>query len=253
MEAEDVLWSAEEYLSHCEAARLLDEIREKAFNLIAESASAGEKTSEKDVQDFILKEYIINGLVSSIAPTVAFGKNSREPHHRPRKDALLKPDDIVLVDVFAKKDGPGGIYSDITWMGYTGKKIPGEYLRIFDVVAGARDAVIDKLARSFREGENVRGYELDDTAREFIKRHGLGDYFIHRTGHSLGRELVGSGVHPDNYKSREERLVVPGSGFTVEPGIYLNNYGVRSEVDVYLGVDGPVVTTQVQVEIIKLI
>ena len=253
METKNNTWSIEEYRLHVAAAKLLDEIKDEAFERVSKAISGNERVSEYDLQQFILKRYREEGLVSSIPPVVAVGEGSREPHHKPRGDVIIGPESLVLVDVFAKVDEPCGVYADITWMGYTGEKVPARYEEVFDIVVGARDAVLDCLESSFREGVTVRGYMLDDVARGYITGKGFGDYFIHRTGHSLGRELVGRGVHPDNYKTKDIREVVPGCGFTIEPGIYLKDYGMRSEVDVYITEKGPEVTTRIQKVITELI
>ncbi len=250
---ESVTWSYEDYRMHVAAAKLLDEIKEDAFGFMRNALSDRKMISEYDVQQFILRKYEENRLVSSIPPIAAVGEGTREPHHKPRKDAKITPENIVLVDVFAKMDAPCGVYADITWMAYTGGEVPAEYRKIFDVVACARDAVVEHLRSSFREGVVVRGFELDDIARDYITERGYGEHFTHRTGHSLGRELVGGGVHPDNYKTKDARDVVPGCGFTVEPGIYLKDFGVRSEINVYINEEGPEVTTAIQKEITRLI
>ncbi|MFH1788933.1 MAG: M24 family metallopeptidase [Candidatus Altiarchaeota archaeon] len=238
---------------HAAAADLLCGIKDDAFKLITDAISEGRRLSEFDVKDYITRRYAEAGLVSSGMPVVAFGEGTREPHHAARNDEFIGPDTLVLVDVFAKVDEESGIYADMTWMGYTGEKIPSKYADAFAIIAGARDAVLEKLRRSFVEGIPVRGFELDDAARCFITERGLGGFFTHRTGHSLGRELVGEGVCPDNYKMKDERVVVSGSCFTVEPGVYLRDFGVRTEVDVYVSEEGMNVSTGIQNEIRRLI
>jgi len=249
----NVTWTEEEYRMHVSAARLLDEIKDDAFTMIARAVSAKQIISELDVQDHILKRYKEGGLVASIKPVVAVDEGTREPHHVSRADALIEQDNLVLVDVFAKVDAPSGIYADLTWMAYTGEQVPRKFTEIFGVVTGARDVVLEYLKSSFEKGDIFKGYMLDDVARDYITERGYGGYYIHRTGHSLGKELVGEGIHPDNYKTKDIREVTPGCGFTVEPGIYLNDFGVRSEINVYITEEGPEVTTRIQKVITKLI
>jgi len=150
---------------------------------------------------------------------------------------------VVLIDFWAKLDRPNAVYADHTWMAFAGRQVPDRPAEIFGYVAAARDAAIDLVRRSTAAGTELHGYEVDDTARAVIDRAGYGDYFIHRTGHSIGNEVHGEGANMDDFETRDERLVLPRTCFSIEPGIYLPDFGVRSEVNVYVGDDGTITVT----------
>src|SRR5690606_546089 len=164
--------------------------------------------------------------------------NSASPHYQPAKDVHLqmKEGDFLLIDLWAKrKDDPLAIYGDITWTGFIGKEVPDKHVRIFEIVRDARDEALKFIKSSLAEGREIYGREVDDVTRNFIAERGFGDQFVHRTGHSIGTEVHGNGANIDNLETREERRLIPGTGFSIEPGIYLDgDFGVRSEIDAYL-------------------
>jgi Xaa-Pro aminopeptidase len=193
------------------------------------------------------------GLISDHPPIVAFAANSANPHYEPREsaDRVLESGDVVLLDLWAAA-GPRAVMADQTWMGFAGQAVDPLVQEVWKSVRAARDAVVIRLRESWHTG--LTGADLDDTARTVIRVAGFGEYFTHRTGHSIDRELQGSGPHLDNFETSDERALVPGVGFSVEPGIYLpGRFGVRSEINVFLHETGPEVTPVVPQDSLLLI
>jgi Xaa-Pro aminopeptidase len=179
---------------------------------------------------------------------VAVNANAGNPHYEPsaQHSAPIRNGDLLLLDLWCREKGPEAVYADITWMGFVGKSVPGRYDDVWQAVAGARDAAIRHVLEGSKEGRLLRGCDVDDVARAFIRDRGYDRFFIHRTGHNVGREVHGNGAHLDNLETRDERRLIPGTGFTIEPGIYLPEYGIRSEVNLYISGNGAEVTTSVQ-------
>ncbi len=230
-------WSEEAYVDNLDTAAAMHSIVHKTFAFMGDAVSAGRRITEYDVQQFMLEEFHRNGLVSMEAPNCSVNANSGNPHYEPTRDvhAELHKGDFVLLDLWAKKNKPGATYNDITWVGYLGSTVPERYTKIFDIVKGARDAAVDFLRDAFAKGKAVRGCDVDDVARTYITDHGYGEYFIHRTGHSITEDLHGSGANMDNLETRDERRIIPQTSFSIEPGIYfLGEFGVRSEINVYV-------------------
>jgi Xaa-Pro aminopeptidase len=228
-----------------------------AFNLISKSIKNKTAINEYDVQKFILDEFEKRNLETEDVPVVAANENSGNPHYEPSKDEykLINEGDIILIDLWAKYKGDINVYSDITWMGYVGENIPEKYTKIFDIVKGARDSVVNELEKLWQSGEKIYGWHLDQVARDYISKFGYGEHFIHRTGHSMapGSELHAIGVNLDNFETRDDRLIRPGVGFSIEPGIYLDDFGVRSEINIYCDEEkGISITTNIQDSILKL-
>jgi Xaa-Pro aminopeptidase len=196
-----------------------------------------------------------NGLTTYHPPIVAVNAHSGDPHYE-TGTTPIREGDFVLIDLWAKLDRPRAVYSDMTRVGFVGATVPEKYKAIFDIVAAARDAAIDCVRRAFAEQRPLCGWEVDDAARQVIERAGYGQFFVHRTGHSIGQEVHGNGANMDNLETREERRVLPGSCFSVEPGIYLpNDFGVRSEVDVFVDRQGQVHVTagELQTEVVSIL
>jgi Xaa-Pro aminopeptidase len=194
----------------------------------------------------MLSEFKKRGLVTSSDPNCSVNANSANPHYEPTKEinSPLYKGDYVLLDLWAKKDKPRSVYADITWMGFLGEIVPDEFEKIFRIVKGGRDAALDFVRSSIKAGKVIHGYEVDDAARNFITQHGYGEYFVHRTGHSIGEEVHGNGTNMDNLETRDERTIIPQTSFSIEPGIYLRDkYGIRSEIDVYISKDREVIVT----------
>jgi Xaa-Pro aminopeptidase len=248
-------WSKEGYQLHKEAAQSLLKIKDKVFEYMAGQIKKGVNLTEFDLQQYILKEYERAGLVADSGPIVAVNRNSANPHYLPtaQKNLSIKRGDLVLIDLWAKKNEPQAVYADITWIGYLGETVPEKYAMIFEVVTQARDAAVDYLKKSW-PAKAVAGWQVDNVARDVIRRAGYADFFQHRTGHSLTATPHGIGVNLDNFESKDERKIIPGLGFTIEPGIYLKDFGVRSEINVYAGEKGIEVTTlPLQTEILPLL
>lgn len=250
------LWTKQQYEDNKEAANALYEIVEDSFKLIKEKIDSG--ITEYDVQNFIMSEFERRNLVTDFPAIVAVNGNSANPHYGPTKDIFkpIKKDDFVLIDLWAKPNKPDGVFADITWTGFVGSSIPEKYTKIFNIVAKARDAAFNLVKERFDKGLEVRGYEADQICRDVIENAGYGEYFIHRTGHSITGEIHGSGAHLDNFETKDERLLLPNTSFSIEPGIYLtDDFGVRSEIDVYIDEHGIVMITgkEPQKEIVAIL
>jgi Xaa-Pro dipeptidase len=237
--------SEEGYRSHLEANRLIHTIKNEAFDLIRLSLHDHSTVTEYDVQQFIVKRFEEEELdCAGEFPIVGVNGHPANPHFEPTKDnaVAIKKDDTVLIDLWAKLKKPGSIYADITWCGFCGSNPPDEYVRIFEIVRDARKAAVRFVRERFTKGEPCFGWEVDEACRNVVRQAGYGPRFIHRTGHSIGENVHGNGVHIDNLETREERRVIPGICFSIEPGIYLEDrMAVRTEVDVFITLKGEVV------------
>jgi len=205
-----------------------------------------------DVQDFVMDYYTRNNMTTYHPPIVGVGPHGGDPHYSPQRgsDSEMKEGDFVLLDMWAKMNVPNGVYSDLTKVGFLGQSVPEKYKTIFDIVAAARDAGIECVRSAFAAGRELQGWEVDRATRDVIDDAGYGEYFIHRTGHNIGKETHGNGAHMDDLETKEDRLVLPRTCFSIEPGIYLDEFGVRSEINVYVDADGKVhVTGGIQTEV----
>ena len=236
-------WDEERLQSHRRAAAGLARAKDLALDFLRHNPEA----SEREVQSVLVRALEGEGLIFDHPPMVAFGKNAANPHHEP-SEARLEEGAVVLLDLWAK--APGGVYADLTWM--AGKRPPEAAHRAFQAVTRARDEAIAFVERAYREGRYPKGFEVDRLARKVLEEEGYGPYIRHRTGHNLGEEVHGSGPHLDDLETHDLRPLVPGLAFTVEPGVYLEAFGVRTEVDVYLHPTGPEVTTPLQETITPL-
>ncbi len=240
----EAVWSEEQLESHLYAAHHLREIVDVAFSEVGRRVGDAGETDEYAIQEFIWQQFRSRGLISSDRPIVAVNAHSADPHYAPAegRTAPIRAGDFLLLDIWAKRPDPGSVYADITWTGFLGPKVPARHEEIFQVVRAGRDAAID-LVRTRGLSGTLHGWEVDDAARNSIKTAGYGDYFIHRTGHSIHEEDHGNGANIDNLETRDDRRLMRGTCFSIEPGVYLKGeFGVRSEVDVYLAEDGPRVT-----------
>lgn len=238
-------WTEEGLASHEAAAAIVQETANGAFGRIGESLRRGETPTELSIRDWIRAEFERRELSVGADAIVAVNANAANPHYAPtaQDHAPIGPGDVVLIDLWGKRS-PDAVYADQTWMGYVGDTLPDRLRAIWEAVRDAREMAVSTAIAGWREGRDVTGAELDDAARNVIRERGYGDYFIHRTGHSIDTELHGSGPNLDNLESRDDRRLIAGIGFSVEPGIYLpGDVGFRSEVDVYVGDSGPRVTT----------
>jgi Xaa-Pro aminopeptidase len=247
-------WNATNLELHLEAGRKVDEARRNAFQFVSEKLRTGQCPGEFEVQQFLLAEFARAGLVTDHGPIVAVNQNASNPHYEPTASTSreIRPGDLLLIDMWAKVNALEGVYYDITWTGYCGPSAPEQMRKVFAVVRDARDKAIACVQRAVVEGRDLRGFEVDDAARRYIEERGFGEYFIHRTGHSIGAEVHGSGANMDNLETHDERRVIPWTCFSIEPGVYLPEFGVRSEVNVFVGDDSARVTGETQTELLSL-
>jgi Xaa-Pro dipeptidase len=229
-------WSREQLDMHMEAGRIIDQVRREAFERVGAKQHAGERVTEWDIQQFIATRYREAGVFLDHGPDIAVNSNASNPHYNPTKDACseIKRGDTLLMDMWGKLDRPEGVYYDITWMGFCGPQPPSAFENVFGIVKAARDAAIDRVQKAVAAKEDLRGYQVDDAARGVIRAAGYADYFFHRTGHSIGTDVHGTGANMDNLETHDERRVIPGTCFSIEPGIYLPEFGVRSEVNMFV-------------------
>jgi Xaa-Pro aminopeptidase len=247
-------WSDAAIRSHRTASEKLYRVKDRAFEAAAARVRDRVLTTEYDLQQLMWSWFAEEGLVSDSAPNVSAQENAGNPHYLPSADTsrAIGANELLLLDLWGKLDTPGAVFADITWVGFTGKQVPAEMVNAFTAVRDARDAAVRLLEDSARAGRQVRGFELDRAARAVIEAAGYGDHIIHRTGHSLGETVHGNGAHLDDYETHDERRLLPGTGFTIEPGIYFDRFGVRTEINVVWGAKGPEVTGARQQEIVVL-
>jgi Xaa-Pro aminopeptidase len=244
-------WTDEQLRSHVTAGKIIDGIRRAAFQFTGDRLKNG-GADEWQVRRFILDAFDREGLITDHGPIVAANENASNPHYEPTGDVHrpIRTGDLLLLDMWAKFKSADAVYYDITWTGFCGTSAPERVLDVFHVVTGARDAAIDLLTREYGR-RPVCGFEVDDAARGYIRDRGFESYFIHRTGHSIGTEVHGSGANMDNLETHDDRRIVPRTCFSVEPGVYLPEFGIRSEVNVY--VDGTArVTGEIQRELVLI-
>ena len=250
----EACWTPKQFESHLEAGRRMDRIRAEAFELIRERTRNKSALNEWEVRKFLLDRFASNDLQTDHGPIVAVNANASDPHYEPtaERHSAIRAGDFVLIDMWAKLNTDGSVYYDITWTGFCGDSAPPEMRNVFGIVAGARDAAVEFVQQSVQDRIHVAGFQVDDAARGHIDRAGFGDYFIHRTGHSIGVEVHGAGANMDNYETHDERRLIPWTCFSVEPGIYLPDFGVRSEVNVFVSDKDARVTGEVQRELLIL-
>ncbi len=232
------------FSSHCETGDVVQRIKDEAFELMNKAIHESGPITEHDVKEFVLARFREEGVTSDGAsPIVGFNDHPADPHFEPTLDNAyhLHHGDTILLDLWARRANPPGIYYDITWCGFAGESPPALYREIFGVVCRARDAALDFVRQRFTAGEPCRGWEVDQVARRVVEQAGHGREFLHRTGHSIGIEVHGRGANIDGLETRDDRLLVPGTCFSLEPGIYLaGRMAVRTEIDVFLTLAGGV-------------
>ena len=235
----------EQWQSHLEADRLNQAAFEMAWDTIADNVRSNRRLTESELQAKVMDFYESHHMTTYHPPIVGVGPNSGNPHYSPRpgSDSEIREGDFVLLDMWAKLKTPGAIYTDLTKVGFIGDSVPDKYTEIFNIVAAARDAGIDRVRAAYESDQPVYGWEVDEATRAVIEQAGYGDYFNHRTGHNIGTETHGNGAHMDNLETREDRLIIPRTCFSIEPGIYLDEFGVRSEINVFITAVGEVVVT----------
>src|SRR5690625_1896481 len=247
-------WTEQQMDSHRRAAAELMATKDAAFDWISTGLAAGREVREAAVQDFISGRLHDAGLVYAHPAIVGFGPNASDPHYAPvhGRDRKLEKGDGVLIDLFAREQEAGAPYADITWCGVYGEADP-ELAGIFRVAAEARDLGVSFMRDTVAAGEYPRGCDVDDVVRGHIEAAGYGEWFTHRTGHSIGLDSThGEAAHLDNFETHDTRRILPGVAVTIEPGIYLPRFGVRTEINLIMHEDGPEVTTGLQHELIRL-
>jgi Xaa-Pro aminopeptidase len=251
----EAVWDAHALETHRDASQALYRIKDRAFQQIAKRTRDGEAMTEFAIQQQMAAWFEEEGLVSDAAPVVAAQENAGDPHYLPtaRRTRQIGTDELVLLDLWGKKkDDPQAVFADITWVGFTGRYVPKEMAGAFEAIRQARDAAVALVQESARQGRDLRGWQVDRAAREVLEGAGFGERILHRTGHNLGRDVHGNGVHMDDYESHDDRRLIPGTGFTIEPGLYFESFGVRTEINMYYGEREALVTGPAQSEIVRL-
>lgn len=248
-------WSPEAIHSHRLAAERLYRVKDRAFETVAARLRDGQPLTEYALQQMMANWFAEEGLVADAAPNVSAQENTGNPHYLPMADRSrpIRTGELLLVDLWGKLAHPGAVFADITWVGFTGADVPAPMQMAFAAVRDARDAAVGIIEQAAREDREIRGFEVDRAARAVIEDRGYGAYILHRTGHSLGETVHGNGAHLDDYETHDERRLLPGTGFTIEPGVYFDDFGVRTEINVVWGDDGPEVTGPRQREIVPLV
>jgi Xaa-Pro aminopeptidase len=233
----EAVWTDRQLESHRYATDALRRIVDEAFAHVGSSIVKGRELTEYDLQQFILARIHDAGMTTSSAPIAAIDAHSADPHYGPVKSdsAPITRENLLLIDLWAKQTEPGSVYGDITWTGYTEKQVPAKQRMIFDHVRRGRDAALSFVREQVASGRFPFGWEVDDVCRNVIRDAGYGDFFVHRTGHSIGEEVHGNGANIDNLETQDGRRLIPRTCFSIEPGIYLpGEFGIRSELDVYV-------------------
>jgi Xaa-Pro aminopeptidase len=247
-------WDASALVSHRAAGERLIRVKDRAFAAIGVALSAGRRPTEYEVQQWMVAWFADEGLVSDSAPIVAAEEHAGDPHYVPSAEhsRTIDRDEVVLLDLWGKLDRPGAVFADITWMGFTGARPPEPVARAFDAVREARDGAIGLVERAVAAGRVLRGWEVDREARGVLERAGFGSAILHRTGHSLGESVHGNGANIDDYETHDDRRLIAGTGFTIEPGLYFDTFGVRTEINMYLGEGAAEVTGPAQSAMVVL-
>ena len=244
-------WDDLQLESHMKASEILNRTVKSAFDYIGceISSSQGWGPTEFEIAEFIRAKFEKEDLYTPDGPVVAVNAHAADPHFEPTVDnsCKIKSGDWILIDLWGRLNGDRTVCSDITWTAYVGSSVPAQYQEVFNIVIGGRDAAVDMMKESHSAGRELQGWELDSVARKYITERGYGDFFSHRLGHSLGREVHGNAVNLDGWETNDTRYLIPRIAVTIEPGIYIpGEFGVRSEIDVFYDSNGPIVTTERQ-------
>jgi len=251
----EACWSKEQLDSHMAAGIAIDRIIREAFVHAAQSVREKKSLTEYDLKEWLLQKFAEAGIVTEEGPDVAVNANASDPHYAPTREkaAPIREGDLLLLDVWGKQKAAGSVYYDVTWVGYLGAKVPAKYVKIFELVREARNRAVELIRSSVKAGKQLQGWQVDQAARSVIEKAGYGKYFFHRTGHNIGQSVHGNGVNMDGLETRDERHLIPRTCNSVEPGIYLPEFGIRTEVDVYVDEKEARVTGAVQTEILALL
>lgn len=251
----EACWSQVQLESHLTAGAVIDRVVREAFQLAAKNVREKKTFTEYDLKQWILKEFEAAGIVVEQGPDIAVGPHASDPHYGPTPETAspIREGDLLLLDVWGKTKVAGSVYYDITWVGYLGAKVPEKMAKIFGIVREARDRAVELIQSSVAAGKPLQGWQVDKAARKVIEKAGYGKYFFHRTGHNIGQTVHGNGVNMDGLETHDVRHLIPKTCNSIEPGIYLPEFGIRSEVNVYVGEKEARVTGAVQKEILALL
>lgn len=247
-------WTPEQREMHAEAGRRVDGVLDEAFARIGEALRSGRETTEFGIAEFIRERFAEKGLVSDHGPIVAVNAHAGDPHYEPgpRGSTPIREKDFILIDLWAKLAQPRAVFYDITWVAYCGREIPPQIQRVFEIVRGARDLALETVRAARREGRAIMGWEVDAVARAHIAAQGYAERFTHRLGHSIGEEIHGAGANLDGYETRDSRLLIPETCFSIEPGIYLPEFGVRTEINCFVTERDAAATGRIQDRIVLI-
>jgi Xaa-Pro aminopeptidase len=251
----EACWSQAQLESHLAAGAVIDRVVREAFQLAARNVREKKTFTEYDLKQWILKEFESAGIAVDQGPDIAVGPHASDPHYGPTPETAspIREGDLLLLDVWGKTKTAGSVYYDITWVGYLGAKVPEKMAKIFGIVREARDKAIELIQSSIATGKPLQGWQVDKAARKVIEKAGYGKYFFHRTGHNIGQTVHGNGVNMDGLETHDVRHLIPRTCNSIEPGIYLPEFGIRSEVNMYIGEKEARVTGAVQKEILALL
>jgi Xaa-Pro dipeptidase len=251
----EACWTPEQLRSHLEAGSVIDRVIQGAFQEVAKSVREKRTLTEYDLQQWILREFDAAGIVREEGPDVAVNANASDPHYGPQpgKAAAIREGDLLLLDVWGKTKAQGSVYYDVTWIGFVGGAVPEKYAKVFRVLLEARDNAIDLIRSHVAASKPLQGWQVDKAARGVVEKAGYGKYFFHRTGHSIGESVHGNGVNMDGLETRDARHLIAGTCNSIEPGIYLKDFGMRTEVNIYIGEKEARVTGAIQKEILPLL
>jgi len=251
----EACWSPAQLESHLAAGVIIDRVVREAFQLAAKNVREKNIFTEYNLQQWIRKEFDAAGIATEMGPDVAVGPHASDPHYGPSPETAspIREGDLLLLDVWGKTKEAGSVYYDITWVGYLGAKVPEKMAKVFGIVREARDKAVELIQSSVAKGKPLQGWQVDNAARKVIEKAGYGKYFFHRTGHNIGQSVHGNGANMDGLETHDVRHLIPKTCNSIEPGIYLPEFGIRSEVNVYVGEKEARVTGAVQKEILALL
>jgi Xaa-Pro aminopeptidase len=250
----EAAWDGNQLASHRLASEALYRIKDRAFAAVRQTLANRVGLTEFELQQQMMRWFEDERLETDSPPVVAIGANAGDPHYLPNADRNrpIVADEVLLLDLWGKRRDPGAVFADITWVGFTGRAVPRPAAEAFRAIVEARDAAAALVEHAAHAGRDVRGWEIDQAARGVLIRSGYEDHILHRTGHSLGEHVHGNGVHLDDFETHDDRRVLPGTGFTIEPGLYFETFGVRTEINMYRSSREALVTGPRQMEIIRL-
>ena len=251
----EACWSHAQLDSHLAAGLVIDRVVKGAFQQAAQAVRARRRMTEYDLKRWILGQFEAGGIITDEGPDIAVNANASDPHYQaePGKSSPIQEGDLLLLDVWGKTKAAGSVYYDITWTGFLGATVPEKHARIFAIVREARDRAIAFVKDGIAAGKSIAGWQVDKVARDVIRKAGYGKFFFHRTGHSIGERVHGNGANMDGLETKDVRRLIPRTCFSIEPGIYLPEFGIRSEVNVYVGEHDARVTGTIQTEVLPLL